>query len=203
MRNNFFSLAVDVGAAVNISSENTYKSLQRSSHDGKWPLQPSDLNLSGVTGSNLQILGKVSLPLKLTKGISHFYTDFYLTSSFGYIQNKHPVDGLLGLTIMKARGMIMDTLQNTKSCGRRIVPAMEEPVLLSTMPNHVSPSERTQETIEELHRTTPVVSSEDRILPKHGKTLKPLYVETMKYQTVSQHQFEFAFHTHLLVVMSV
>ncbi len=40
---------------------------------------------------------------------------------------------------------------------------MEEPVPLSTKPNPVSPSERTQGTIEELHHTTPVVFREDRI----------------------------------------
>ncbi len=51
-----FSLAVDTGAAVNILLENVYKALQ-SSRGGKWALQPSDLNLSGVTKSLLQILG--------------------------------------------------------------------------------------------------------------------------------------------------
>ncbi len=92
MSNIFFSLAVDTGAAENILFENAYKFLKRSSRGGKWPFQPSDLNLSGVTGSNLQILGKVSLPLKLSKRISPFHTDFYVTSNFGL-----PVDGLLGL----------------------------------------------------------------------------------------------------------
>ncbi len=40
---------------------------------------------------------------------------------------------------------------------------MEEPVPLSTMPNPVSPSERTHEIIEKLYHTNPVVSREDRI----------------------------------------
>ncbi len=82
----------------NTSSENTYKILKRSSRGGKWPLQPSDSNLSRVTGSNSQIFGKVSLPLKLSKRISPFNTDFYITSNF-----KVHADGLLGLTTAHTR----------------------------------------------------------------------------------------------------
>ncbi len=89
----FFSLTVDTAAAVNILSDYAYKGLKRSSRGNKRLLHPSYLNLSGVTGPNLQILGKVSLPLKLSKRISTSHTDFYVTSNFGF-----PVDGLLGLT---------------------------------------------------------------------------------------------------------
>ncbi len=64
---------------------------------------------------------------------------------------------------MKTHEMMIDTLQNAVSYGRRITPGMEEPVPLSVMPNPVSPSERTQETIEELHHTTPLLSCEERI----------------------------------------
>ncbi len=53
MSNKTFSLAVDTGATVKILSEDAYKALKRSHRRGKWPLQPSDLNLSGVTGSLL------------------------------------------------------------------------------------------------------------------------------------------------------
>ncbi len=135
MRNISFSLAVNTGAAVNVLSEDAYKALKRSSRSGKWPLQVSDLNLSCVTGSNLQILGKVSLPLKLSKRISPLHTDFYITGDFG-----PPVDGLLGLTTIKTHRMIINTLQNTVSFGRRINPVMKEQVPLASMP---SPSERT------------------------------------------------------------
>ncbi len=64
---------------------------------------------------------------------------------------------------MNTHGMIINTLYNTVSYGRRIIPGMEEPVPLSTMTNPVSSSERTQDTIEELHHTTPAVSHEERI----------------------------------------
>ncbi len=106
--NESFSLAIDTGASVNILSEDAYKALKRSFRGSKWPLQPSDLNLSGVTGSNLQILVKVSLPLKLLIRISSFQRDFYLPRKFGL-----PVDGLLRLTTMKTHGMIINTLQIT------------------------------------------------------------------------------------------
>ncbi len=63
--NKAFSLAVDTGAVVNILSDDAYKALKRKSCGSKWPSQPSDLNLSYVTGSSLQILGKVSPSLEL------------------------------------------------------------------------------------------------------------------------------------------
>ncbi len=161
-----FSLAAGTSFAVNILSCDAYNALKRSSRGCKWKLQPSDLNLSGVTGSNLQILGKVSLPLKLSKRISPFHTDFYVTNNFG-----PPVDGLLGLTTVKTHGVIINTLQNSVSYCRRTIPGMEELVPLAAMFNLLSPSERTQETIHELHHTTPVVYSEDRMNGKAWKNI--------------------------------
>ena len=90
------SLAVDTGAAVNVLSEESYRALKRHSRGSKWVLRPCDLNLSGVTGSSLQILGKVTLPVRLSRNSRPFRTDFYVTSNF-----KLPSDGLLGLFAMK------------------------------------------------------------------------------------------------------
>ncbi len=52
LSNKSFSLAIDTSAVVIIFffSDNAYKALKISSRGGKWELQPSDLNLSGVTG---------------------------------------------------------------------------------------------------------------------------------------------------------
>ncbi len=63
---------------------------------------------------------------------------------------------------MKTRGMIINTLQNTVSYGRRIISGTEEPVPLSTVSDPVSPSEGTQETLKELHHTTLVIPRKDR-----------------------------------------
>ncbi len=69
--------------------------------------------------------------------------------------------------------MIINTLHNTMSYGRRIIPGLEEPVPLSTMLNHISLSERTQETIDELHHTILLVFSEDRMdITKGWKSIK-------------------------------
>ncbi len=54
------SLAVDTCATVNVISEEVYKALELNSRSGSWILRPSDFNLSGVTGSTLNILGIVS-----------------------------------------------------------------------------------------------------------------------------------------------
>ncbi len=54
-----------------------------------------------------------------------------------------------------------------------MIPGMEEPVVLATMLNPVSTSERTQENIDELRHTTPMVYSEDRIdITKAWKNFK-------------------------------
>lgn len=110
------SLAVDTGATVNVISEESYKILKRESRGGKWVLRPSDLNLSGVTGSSLHILGIISLPIRLCKNTQPIRTDFYVVSNF-----KLPSDGLLGLRAMKSHRIVIYPKENTvKYCGRRL-----------------------------------------------------------------------------------
>ncbi len=135
LSNKTFSLAVDTGAAVNILSEDAYKALKRSSRGGKWPLEPSDLNLPGVTGSNLQILGR-------------FLSHCRWVARADYYENSREDNKYLAKKV---------------SYCRRIISSMEEPVLLTDLPNSASLSERTRETIDKLHHTTPVVYSEDGI----------------------------------------
>ena len=70
------SLAVDTGASVNVISEDSYNTLKRNSRGGKWILRPSDLTLAGITGSALNILGIISLPIRLTKTAQPVRADF-------------------------------------------------------------------------------------------------------------------------------
>ena len=91
-----FSLAVDTGAAVNVLSEESYKTLKRNARGGRWPLRQSDLNLRGVTGSSLDIKGMVTLPICVVKGTPAIRADFYVAANF-----QLPADGILGLTSMK------------------------------------------------------------------------------------------------------
>ena len=89
------SLAVDTGAEVNIICDNAFRTVQRVSPE---PLQllPNDLNVVGVTGANLGILGKVRLTVQLEKKVRAFSADFYVTTRLSL-----PVDGILGLETMK------------------------------------------------------------------------------------------------------
>ncbi len=69
-------LAVDTGAAVNVKSAEAYKALKRNSRGGVCVLRPNDMNLAGVTGSSLNILGVVSLPLSLSRSTPLFKAEF-------------------------------------------------------------------------------------------------------------------------------
>ncbi len=60
-------LAVDTGAAVNVMSEEAYKALKRNSRGGAFVLRPNDMNLAGVTGSCMNVLGIISVPLSLSR----------------------------------------------------------------------------------------------------------------------------------------
>ncbi|RUM27774.1 MAG: hypothetical protein DSY32_05100, partial [Aquifex sp.] len=152
------SLAVDTGAAVNVLSEESYKALKRNSRGGRWILRPSDLNLSGVTGSTLQILGKISLPVRLSKATQPIRTDFYVTSNF-----KLPSDGLLGLTAMKSHRIVIYPKQNSVMyCGKRHT-AMKHPVPLATLSPVISRStERKDGQNEELQFTIPSIYAPKR-----------------------------------------
>lgn len=110
------SLAVDTGATVNVISEESYRILKRESRGGKWTLRPSGLNLSGVTGSALNILGIISLPIRLSKSTQPIRTEFFVVSNF-----KLPSDGLLGLGAMKAHRIVIYPKENTVTyCGRHL-----------------------------------------------------------------------------------
>lgn len=122
------SLAVDTGAAVNVLSEESYRALKRHSRGGKWVLRPCDLNLSGVTGSSLQILGKVTLPVRLSRNSRPFRTDFYVTSNF-----KLPSDGLLGLFAMKDQQIVIYPEQNAVQYCGKYISAMQQPTPLAPL----------------------------------------------------------------------
>ncbi len=55
------SLAVDTGATTNVMSENSFRFLRRTFRGGRCTLLPNDLNVVGVSGSNLEILRKITL----------------------------------------------------------------------------------------------------------------------------------------------
>ncbi len=63
---------------------------------GNWPLQEKDLNVIGVTGTALGVLGRVTLTVSLHKKVCPFRDLFYVSENFAL-----PVDGILGLNAMK------------------------------------------------------------------------------------------------------
>ncbi len=75
------SLAVDTGANVSILSDVAYNALKRLSRGGTWSLHPNDLNLAGVTGGSLHILGKVFLPIRIFRRAKPFKAAFYVATN--------------------------------------------------------------------------------------------------------------------------
>ncbi len=49
------SIAVDMGAAVNVLSEETYLPLKRVSRGSRWSLNPNDLNIVAVNITDLEL----------------------------------------------------------------------------------------------------------------------------------------------------
>ncbi len=68
------SVAVDTGATLNVISEHSFREL--SLHGGRCRLLPNDTNVMGVTGYNLEILGKVSLTVQPSRKVSVFRNYF-------------------------------------------------------------------------------------------------------------------------------
>ncbi len=66
------SVALDTGAAINIISEPSFRIVCSSFRGGQCKLLSGDLTAVGVTGSDLEILGKVSLTVQPSKEVSVF-----------------------------------------------------------------------------------------------------------------------------------
>ncbi len=77
-------------------SENFFRSLRRTFRGGRCTILPNDLNVVGVSGSNLEILGKIALGVNPGKKVCDFRAIFYVTPNFAL-----PVDAILGLNSMK------------------------------------------------------------------------------------------------------
>ncbi len=76
------SLAMNTGATINVLSENSFRALRRTFRGGRCMLLPNDLNAVGVSGSNLEILGKIALTVNPGKKACDFCAVFYVTSNF-------------------------------------------------------------------------------------------------------------------------
>ncbi len=98
-----------------------YKALKMNSRGGACVLRPNDMNLAGVTGSRLNILGVVSSPLQsLSRNTPLFKADFDVTSDFVLLS-----DGLLELqTLRSLRSQGIDVYPQSHSvqyCGLHLV----------------------------------------------------------------------------------
>ncbi len=93
---------MDTGAAVNIISEPSFRIVQSTFRGGRCRLLPNDINAVGVTGYNLEILGKVLLTVQPSKKVSAFRSYFYIIKTLAL-----PVDALLGLTTMRELGVLI------------------------------------------------------------------------------------------------
>lgn len=127
------TLAVDTGATVNVISDSAYRSLTRQASGENWPLQENDLNVVGVTGTTLGILGRVPLTVSLHEKVCPFRDFFYVSSRFAL-----PVDGILGLNAMKDLHITINPENNAIVYQGRRIQGMVNPSPLSTV---ISPSE--------------------------------------------------------------
>ncbi len=129
------SLAIDTVAAVNVLSEKTYKALKYLC-GGRYLLRSTDLSLCGVPTDRLNILGVVRLPVSLGRNTPVIRLDFYVESSFSL-----PPDGLLGLSSLRSKGIIIVPDSNTVKFQERCFKAMDQPVCLaSSWTNKETPS---------------------------------------------------------------
>ncbi len=93
-------VAVDTGATINVISERSFR--RRSLCGGQCRLLPNDMNVVGVTGYILEILGKVLLTGRPSRKVSGFRSYFYVTNKLAL-----PVDALLGLNTMREIRMLI------------------------------------------------------------------------------------------------
>ena len=89
------TLAVDTGACANILSKQAVDELIRVMPYTHWKIYPPDVQLSSVTGDILNIIGGITLTLKISKCTKPVIADFYIVENFPL-----PSDGLLGLETM-------------------------------------------------------------------------------------------------------
>ncbi len=76
------SLGVDTGASVTLLSESAYSTLKLKFPDIPLQLKKSNLILSSVQGSTLQVTGTVTLPISLAPTSKIFNIDFHVTPQF-------------------------------------------------------------------------------------------------------------------------
>ncbi len=101
------SVTLDTGAAINIISEPSFRIVRSSFRGGQCRLLPSGLTAAGFTGSNPEILGKVSLAVQPSKEVSAFRSSFYIIKKLAL-----QVDALLGLNTMRELGILISPDSN-------------------------------------------------------------------------------------------
>ena len=97
------ALAVDTGACVNILSANSFLELQKRMPNTNWQIQSPDVCLRGVSGTSLNVVGRVKLTIRISKRSSPIETEFHIIKDFPL-----PADGLLGLQTMVVNKIKVD-----------------------------------------------------------------------------------------------
>ncbi len=101
------SVALDTGTAINFISEPSFRIVGSTFRGGQCRLLPGDLTAVGITGSNLEFLGKVSLTVQPSKEVSAFRSSFYIIKTLAL-----PVGALLGLNTMRELGILISPNEN-------------------------------------------------------------------------------------------
>ena len=91
------SLTIDTGECCNIISESAYKHLCESKQVQS---EITDINLNRLTGHKLNVMGKATLPIRLTNNTHAIYATLFIIRNYDL-----PSDGLLGLPILSKHGI--------------------------------------------------------------------------------------------------
>ncbi len=151
-------------------SENSFRTLRRSFRGGHCTLLPNYLNVVQVSGSNLEILGKILLKVSPGKKVCDFRTVFYVTPNFAL-----PVDAILDLTTMKDLQMIIKAETNAVIYQGRHLAGMDNPSPL--MSQDLSGTEP-QQPVEETRTVSPIYVKEQ--LAVENKNVWPTVAAKVK-----------------------
>ena len=121
------ALAMDTGACANLLSYRSYLQMKDQMPFTNWQMSAPDAVLQGLSGTPLNVLGKVTLKLKLTNHPFPFVADFHVVDSFPL-----PCDGLLGLDMMSDHGISVCPNSRTIKVGQTSYSALHKSYSLLT-----------------------------------------------------------------------
>ncbi len=190
-------------ASINIISELSFRVIRSSFQGGQCKLLPYELTAVGVTGSNLKILGKVSLTVQPSKEVSEFCSSFYIIKKLAL-----PADALLGLNTMRELGILISPNSSEIIYEGKPLKGMSNPSPLAfldwpiTEEQTVSPIVAKQRLGEGKGHWPTVLAKVERTQEIPDQAAKIITARVDKAQVGSDVCIDGAFHTNRIAVES-